>query len=106
MATGKSLSLLCLSFPVFKMKVIIGLIYGLPPLAQWLRICLPMQEMGVQSLVWEDHLEKEMATHSNIPAWEIQWTELPGSLQSMGWQGVIHIGSFFGCVVCLFLFLF
>ena len=44
-----------------------------------------MQEMGVQSLSWEDPLEKEMATHSSIPAWEIQRTELPGGLQSMGW---------------------
>ena len=34
--------------------------------------------MGVQSLSWEDPLEKEMATHSSIPAWEISWTEEPG----------------------------
>ena len=32
----------------------------------------------------EDPLEKEMATHSSIPAWEIPWTEEPGRLQSMG----------------------
>ena len=32
----------------------------------------------------EDSLEKEMATHSNILAWEIPWTEEPGGLQSMG----------------------
>ena len=32
---------------------------------------------------WEDSLEKEMATHSNTPAWEIPWTEEPGGLQSM-----------------------
>ena len=36
----------------------------------------------VQSLGWEDSLEKEMATHSSILAWEIPWTEEPGSLQS------------------------
>ena len=41
-----------------------------------------MQEMQVQSLGWEDPLEKEMATHSSILAWEIPWTEDPGSLQS------------------------
>ena len=35
-------------------------------------------------LDWEDTLEKEMATHSNIVAWEIPWTEEPGRLQSMG----------------------
>ena len=38
---------------------------------QWQRIRLPMQETWVPSLGWEDPLEKEMATHSNIPAWEI-----------------------------------
>ena len=41
-----------------------------------------MQETEVQSLGWED-LEKEMATHSSILAWEIPWTEKPGGLQSM-----------------------
>ena len=43
-----------------------------------------MQETQVQSLGWEDLLEKEMATHSSILAWKIPWTEKPGSLQSMG----------------------
>ena len=52
--------------------------------AQWLRISLPVQEMWVLSLGWEDPLEKEMATHSCILAWEIPWTEEPGGLQSMG----------------------
>ena len=42
-----------------------------------------MQEPRVQSLGWEDCLEKEMATHSSILAWEIPWTEEPGGLQSM-----------------------
>ena len=41
-----------------------------------------MQEMQVQSLGWEDPLEKEMATHSTIPAWKIPWTEEPGRLYS------------------------
>ena len=45
-----------------------------------------MQETGVQSLGWEDSLEKEMATHSSIRLWEIPWTEDPGGLQSMGLQ--------------------
>ena len=39
-----------------------------------------MQETQVQSLGWEDPLEKEMATHSSILAWEILWTEEPGGL--------------------------
>ena len=43
-----------------------------------------MQETQVQSLDWEDPLEKEMATHSSILAWRIPWTEEPGELQSMG----------------------
>ena len=43
-----------------------------------------MQETWVQSLGQEDPLEKEMATHSSILAWEIPWTEKPGGLQSMG----------------------
>ena len=39
-----------------------------------------MQEMRVQSLGQEDSLEKEMAMHSSILAWEIPWTEEPGRL--------------------------
>ena len=41
-----------------------------------------MQEMQVRSLGQEDPLEKEMATHSSILAWEIPWTEEPGELWS------------------------
>ena len=53
--------------------------------------CLPaMWETWVQSLGQEDPLEKEMATHSSILAWEIPWTEKPGRLQSMGSQRVGH----------------
>ena len=45
--------------------------------------CLPtMRETQVQSLGWEDLLEKERATHSSILAWRIPWTEEPGRLQS------------------------
>ena len=46
--------------------------------------------MQVASLGQEDPLEKEMATHSSVPAWEIPWTEAPGGLQSMGPQRVRH----------------
>ena len=45
-----------------------------------------MQEIGFRSLDGEDPLEKEMATHSGILAWEIQWTEEPGRLLSIGSQ--------------------
>ena len=48
------------------------------------------QETWIQFLGWEDPLEKEIATHSSILAWEIPWTEKPGRLQSMGLQGVGH----------------
>ena len=43
-----------------------------------------LQKTQVQSLGWEDPLEKEMATHSSILAWRIPWTEEPGGLESMG----------------------
>ena len=49
-----------------------------------------MQETGIGSLGWEEPLEKEMATHSTILAWEIPWTEKPHGLQSMGLQRVGH----------------
>ena len=45
-----------------------------------------MQETWVQFLSWQDPLEKEMATHSNILTWKILWTEEPGRLQSMRLQ--------------------
>ena len=47
-----------------------------------------MWETSVQSLGWEDPLEKELATHSSILAWRIPWREEPGGLESMGSQGV------------------
>ena len=46
------------------------------------------KEKWVQSLSQENPLEKEMATHSSILAWEIPWKEEPGGLQSMGLQRV------------------
>ena len=45
-----------------------------------------MQQKGGRSLVQEDPLEKEMAIHYSILAWEIPWTEEPGRLQSTGSQ--------------------
>ena len=49
-----------------------------------------MWEPQVQSLGWEDPLEKGMATHSSILVWRIPWTEEPDRLQSMGSQRVRH----------------
>ena len=45
-----------------------------------------MQERWVQSLGWEDPLQKEIATHYSILAWEIPWAEEPGGPQSTGSQ--------------------
>ena len=58
--------------------------------------------MWVQSLDWEDALEKEMATQSSILAWKIPWTEEPGGLQSMGLQRVRHNWYLFICVDLFF----
>ena len=49
-----------------------------------------VQEIWVQSLVWEDPLEKEMTVQSNILAWRSPCSEVPGGLQSMGSQRVGH----------------
>ena len=49
-----------------------------------------IQETQVQSLGWEDPLEKGKATHSSILAWRVLWTEESGGLQSMGSRRVGH----------------
>ena len=59
-------------------------------MAQMVKNLPGMWETCVQSLIWEDPLEKGMTTHSSIFAWKIQWTEDPGRLQSMESQRVGH----------------
>ena len=59
-------------------------------MAQAVRNLPAMQETWVQSLGWENPLEKEVATHSSILAWETPWTEEPGELQSTRSQRVGH----------------
>ena len=59
-------------------------------MAQTVKHLPAMQETWVQSLDWEDALEKEMATHSSTLAWKIPWMEEPDRLQSMGSQRVGH----------------
>ena len=54
--------------------------------AQMVKNLPAMWETRVQPLGQEDPLEKDMATHSSILAWEIPWTGEPGGLQSMGSQ--------------------
>ena len=58
-------------------------------MAQTVKRLSAMLETGVQSLDWEDPLEKEMAIHSSTLTWKIPWEE-PGRLQSMGSQRVGH----------------
>ena len=57
-------------------------------MAQTVKRLPAMQVTRVQSLAWEDPLEKEMGTHSSTLAWKIPWTEEPRRLQSMGSQRI------------------
>ena len=59
-------------------------------MAQMVKHLSAMQKTQVQSLGWEDPLEKEMATHSSILAWRIPWREEPGGLQFTRLQRVGH----------------
>ena len=66
----------------------VGTIIWASLVAQTVKNLPAMQEIKVQSLDWEDPLEKGMATHSSILTWIIPWIEEPGGLQSMGLQRV------------------
>ena len=59
-------------------------------MAQTVKRLSTMLENPVQSLGWEDPLEKERAIHSSTIAWKIPWTEEPGRLQSMGSERIGH----------------
>ena len=59
-------------------------------MAQTVKNLPVMWKIWVQSLGWEDLLEKEMATHLSILAWKIPWMDEPGRLQPMGSQRVGH----------------
>ena len=59
-------------------------------MAQMVKHLSTMWETRVQSLGWEDALEKEMAIHSSTIAWKIPWTEEPDRLQSIGSQRIRH----------------
>ena len=63
----------------------VGIFTGASLVAQLVKSRSTMQETWVQSLGWEDALERGMATHSSILAWRIPWT-----VQSMGSQRVGH----------------
>ena len=64
--------------------------FGVSLVAQMVTNPPANQETWVLSLGQEDPLEEGMATHSNIVAWIIPWTEDPGRPQSMGSQRVAH----------------
>ena len=64
--------------------------FGASLVAQTVKNLPVMQETGVQSLGWEDPLQKVMATHFSILAWRITWTEEPGGLLSVRLQRVGH----------------
>ena len=59
-------------------------------MAQAVKYLPAMWETWVQSLGWEDTLEKEMASHSSTVVWKIPWMEEPGGLQFTGSQRVAH----------------
>ena len=77
---------------LFKLLGSLFFVYGfsLIVVAQTVKNLPAVQENWVQSLGWEDPLEKGVATYSSILAWRILWTEEPGRLQSMGLQRVEH----------------
>ena len=58
--------------------------------AQTVKTPPAMQETQVQSLSWEDALEKGMTTHFSIPSWRTPWTEEPGGQQPIGSQRAGH----------------
>ena len=82
MTSGTGKDLFCCIF-IYKRYSVAQIVKNLP--AMW--------ETWVQSLGWEDPLEKGMATHSSILAWRISWTEEPGRLQSMGLQSPTQLSD-------------
>ena len=65
-------------------------VYHIFLVAQLVKNPPAMQETWVQSLGWEDPLEKGMATHSSILVWRIPWTEEPDRLESTGLKRARH----------------
>ena len=68
------------------LKIVLNffLMFGASLVVQLVKNLPVIQETPVQSLGWEDPLEKEMATHFSTLAWRIPWTEEPGRLQFVG----------------------
>ena len=89
---GKTLFVFALLHSAFQGQIclLLQVFLGASLVAQTVKHLSAMQEIWVQSLGWEDPLEKEIAAHSSILAWSIPYTEEPGGLQSTGWQRVKH----------------
>ena len=77
------------SYSLVRALYVLKILFRAPLVAQMVKNLPAMQGTQVQSLGWEDSLEKRMATHSSILAWRIPWTE-PGGLQSMESQRIRH----------------
>ena len=84
MTTGKTIALTRWTFVGKEMSLLFNM------LSRLVKNLPAMQETWVQSLGWEDPLEKEMAAHSSILAWRIPWKEELGRLQSKGLQRARH----------------
>ena len=69
---------------------LLALNYRASLVAQTVKNLPAMQKAQVQSLGWEDPLDKEMATNSSIIAWRIPWTVEPGGLPPMGSQRAVY----------------
>ena len=81
-------------FGLCALVIVLHQIHRASLMAQRVKSLPAMQETQVQSLGQEDPLQKEMATHSSIPAWRIPWTEEPGGLQSTGSQSRTRLSDF------------
>ena len=90
MTTRKTIALTRQTFVGKVMSLLFNMLSRLVLVVQTVKRLPVMRETQVQSLGWEDPLEKEMATHSSILAWRILWIEEPGRLQSTGLQRVGH----------------
>ena len=73
-----------------KLTSVVNLLVRLIPGGSVVRLHLSIQETQIQSLGWEDHLEKEMATHSSVLFWRNYMDKELGGLQSIGSQRVGH----------------
>ena len=78
------------NIPLLKYLLVVIHLWLTSLVAQTVKLLPAMWETQVQSLGWEDPLEKEITTHSSILAWKIPWAEELGWLLSMGSQRVGH----------------